>query len=95
MNLLRLLSLLALVDGEWKLVAKGPAGAWELYNMTADRTEMNNLAAQQPERVRTMVRQWETWAHRAQVLPWIWKPQYGQTAATATAGNNRKNKASR
>jgi arylsulfatase A-like enzyme len=52
----------AVRDGRWKLVAKGPAGAWELYDMATDRTEMNDLAAQQPERVRAMVGQWEAWA---------------------------------
>jgi arylsulfatase A-like enzyme len=74
-------------DGQWKLVAKGPGGAWELYDTAADRTEMNNLAAQQPERLREMVSQWETWAHRAQVLPWIWQPAYGESA-----GNSGKEK---
>lgn len=67
----------AVRDGRWKLVAKGAAGEWELYDMAADRTEMNNLAEMQPERVRTMVAQWEAWAERAQVLPWIWNPPYG------------------
>ncbi|MCL4201978.1 MAG: sulfatase-like hydrolase/transferase [Pirellulaceae bacterium] len=70
----------AVRDGRWKLVAKGPAGAWELYDMVADRTETHDLAAQQPDRVRQMVRQWEDWANRAQVLPWIWKPAYGEPA---------------
>ena len=44
----------AVRDGRWKLVAKGPAGAWELYDMVADRTELNDLAAEQPERVAAM-----------------------------------------
>ena len=30
----------AVRDGKWKLVAKGVKGAWELYDMEADRTEM-------------------------------------------------------
>jgi arylsulfatase A-like enzyme len=29
----------ALREGKWKIVAKGPGGAWELYDMEADRTE--------------------------------------------------------
>jgi arylsulfatase A-like enzyme len=65
--------------GKWKLVAKAPAGAWELYDMDADRTEMHNLAAQQPERVAAMTRKWESWAERTKVLPWIWKPPYRST----------------
>lgn len=68
----------AVRDGQWKLVAKGPQGVWELYDMTADRTEQNDLAASQPERVRTMATQWETWAKRAQVIPWIWGLPHGE-----------------
>ncbi|MBN1491089.1 MAG: arylsulfatase [Phycisphaerae bacterium] len=63
--------------GQWKLVAKGPAGPWELYDMANDRTEMHDLAAEQPQRVADMVARWEAWARRAGVLPWIWKPAYG------------------
>lgn len=66
----------AVRDGQWKLVAKGPAGPWELYDMSADRTETHNLADQHPDRVRQLVVQWESWAHRAHVLPWIWTPAY-------------------
>jgi arylsulfatase len=32
----------ALREGQWKIVAKGPAGAWELYDMSADRTESDD-----------------------------------------------------
>ncbi len=66
----------ALRAGSWKLVAKGPGGKWELYDIAADRTEMHNLAASQGERLNRMVSQWETWAKRARVLPWIWTPAY-------------------
>ncbi len=64
--------------GNWKLVAKGPAGAWELYDISRDRTELVNLAEEHPDRVRQMVAQWESWAKRAGAIPWIWKPQYGE-----------------
>jgi arylsulfatase A-like enzyme len=66
----------AVRDGRWKLTAVGPAGAWELYDMQADRTELNNLAAAHPGRVREMAAHWERWATRANVIPWIWSPQY-------------------
>ena len=66
----------AVRDGQWKLVAKGPRGPWELYDMVADRTEMNDRAAQQPERVKQLAAAWEAWAQRAQVIPWIWGPPY-------------------
>ncbi len=41
----------AMRDGPWKIVAKGPSGAWELYNMIEDRTEMRDLAVEQPDRL--------------------------------------------
>jgi arylsulfatase A-like enzyme len=62
--------------GQWKLVAKGPGGAWELYDISRDRTELDDLAAREPERVKQMVAMWEAWAERAKVIPWIWKPEY-------------------
>jgi arylsulfatase A-like enzyme len=72
----------AVRSGPWKLVAKGPAGPWELYDMRVDRTELHDQARAQPDRVAHMAAAWETWARRARVLPWIWKPPYGQTAKT-------------
>jgi arylsulfatase A-like enzyme len=63
----------AVRDGRWKLVAKGPQGAWELYDIHADRIESRDLATEQPQRVEAMARQWNDWANRAQVLPWPWR----------------------
>jgi arylsulfatase len=59
----------AIRSGEWKLVSKHPGG-WELYNINTDRTEMNDLAAQQPERVKEMSALWDAWAKRVGVMPW-------------------------
>ena len=59
--------------GKWKLVAKGKKGPWELYDLDADRTETNNLAAVHPDRVKQMTAMWQRWAERANVLPWPWK----------------------
>lgn len=58
----------AVRDGKWKLVAKEDQ-PWELYDMEKDRTEMNNLAAAEPGRVKAMAAQWDAWAARANVLP--------------------------
>jgi arylsulfatase len=66
--------------GKWKAVAVDPAGRWELYDLDADRTEMRDLAAQHPERLKQMVEQWEQWARRTNTIPWMWTPQY-RTAA--------------
>jgi arylsulfatase A-like enzyme len=58
----------AVRDGKWKLVAKEDQ-PWELYDMEKDRTEMNDLAAKEPEKVKTLARKWDAWAARANVLP--------------------------
>jgi arylsulfatase len=57
----------AIRDGDWKLVAldKRP---WELYNLAADRTELNDLAAKEPDRARKLEAAWNDWARRANVL---------------------------
>jgi len=50
----------ALRIGDWKIVSAADNGnAWELYDLKTDRAEMNNLAAAQPERVKTMAARWE------------------------------------
>lgn len=53
----------AVIEGNWKLVALKDH-SWELYNLSRDRTEMDNLAAKHPDRVRTMSSQWDKWAGR-------------------------------
>lgn len=59
--------------GDWKAVAKGPRGAWELYNIAEDRCEVHDLATTQSERLQALVAMWDKYAQRTQVLPWIWK----------------------
>jgi arylsulfatase A-like enzyme len=66
----------ALRMGDWKLVSKGPDGPWELYDIPRDRSELKDLAAAQPDRVRQMVREWDRWAKRTHAVPWPWKPAY-------------------
>lgn len=51
-------------QGQWKLVAVS-GKPWELYDMEADRTELNNLAAHMPEKVEAMKALYEDWANRS------------------------------
>ncbi len=48
-------------DGDWKLVSFR-SQPWELYNIAEDRTELNNLAAKYPERVKEMAATWHKMA---------------------------------
>lgn len=63
----------AVAEGDWKLVAKGVTGPWELYHLAKDRVEGNDLSAQFPEKAAELAAKWETWAERALVKPWPWK----------------------
>ncbi len=63
-------------DGEWKLVGRGvsmPRGLqkdkWQLYHLSEDGTELNDLAKEMPEKVKAMSDQWEAWAEKAHVYP--------------------------
>ena len=61
----------AVREGDWKLVAKGPAGDWELYNLRKDRTEQTNLAATHPELTVRLAAKFDAYAKRADVYPLV------------------------
>ena len=44
--------------GDWKLVAAGDKGPWELYDLSVDRSEANDLSQQRPDQVRELERVW-------------------------------------
>ncbi|MCH8859467.1 MAG: sulfatase-like hydrolase/transferase, partial [Proteobacteria bacterium] len=50
--------------GKWKLVSKD-RGPWELYDIEADRTELNDLSKQHVARTEQMRQAWQTWAKQA------------------------------
>jgi arylsulfatase len=45
--------------GDWKLVSAGKNGAWELYDLKADRSEMHDLASSQPAKVAELTKVWQ------------------------------------
>jgi len=45
--------------GDWKLVSAGRNGPWELYDLSRDRGESNNLSEQHPEKVRDLEARWQ------------------------------------
>ena len=66
---------IALRDGKWKMVAKTDEGkefnekTIQLFDMEADPTEMNDLSAKYPERVKGMYKDWHRWANRISAFP--------------------------
>jgi arylsulfatase A-like enzyme len=58
----------AVRDDKWKLVAT-QGGEWGLSDIDADRTELNNLAALRPDRVKDMAARWDESALRVHALP--------------------------
>ncbi len=55
--------------GDFKLVAKGADGPWELYNIATDRSEQNDLSEKDKARAERMAAMWQAYAERANVLP--------------------------
>lgn len=54
----------ALRQGDWKLVwdKQGKTRTWELYDLSVDRCEVNDLASKHPDRVASMSAAWHQWA---------------------------------
>ena len=59
----------AVRQGKWKLVSRYPED-WELYDLEADRTELNNLAQKHPAKLAELKAMYESWAERCGVRPW-------------------------
>ena len=51
----------AIRTGDWKMSAL-PDKPWQLFNITNDHTETNNLAARYPEQVKELDQAWREWA---------------------------------
>ncbi len=63
----------AIRQGKWKLVSKWSPpedNRWELFDMEADRTELNDLSAAMPEEVERLSAMWRSWGDRVGVAEW-------------------------
>jgi len=59
----------AIRKGNWKLVAEIDQ-PWELYDLDADRSETNNLAAKYPNRVKALETEYLQWAQKVGAVDW-------------------------
>jgi arylsulfatase len=59
----------AIRRGNWKLVRDYPK-PWELYDLARDRSELHDVAAQNPEIVAGLAAEWQRWADRVGVIAW-------------------------
>ncbi len=58
----------AMRKGNWKLVKRN-GGEWELYDLKADPTELNNLSVSQPEILKAMSATCQNWEKEVGVRP--------------------------
>jgi len=58
----------AVREGRYKITAL-PREPWKLYDMERDRTEIDDLSAQQTQRVETLAKKWDAWAAECHVTP--------------------------
>ena len=58
----------AIRKSDWKL-ASVKGAAWELYNLAKDRTELKDLAAEHPERVKELAKLWHHVAEHIDRVP--------------------------
>lgn len=59
----------AVREGRHKLVSKFP-GNWELYDLTADRTESKDLSSSNPKLAASLAAKYSQWATRVAAEPW-------------------------
>jgi arylsulfatase len=79
----------ALRVGDWKIVAAGKDAPWELYDLTKERSEAKNLAAEKPEKVRELSAQWE----RETAEYKLWAEKDAPQEPPAKPGKGKKKKA--
>ena len=58
----------AILLGDYKLEATSDTSSWELYNIQIDRSELNNIAGEYPDRVKSMANMWRKWADKVGVF---------------------------
>lgn len=84
----------AVIKGHWKLVSEGMqkppfTKAWELYNLSNDRAESNNLIDKNPEKSIELEQLWNAWAAANNVLPLNGKGWFEKKKEDINSNNNQ------
>ncbi len=66
----------AMIDGQWKIVRTG--AKWELYDMSTDRSETRDVAAEHPEIVAKLNSEWLAWWKDSTGGEWTGKVSKGK-----------------
>jgi arylsulfatase A-like enzyme len=66
----------AIREGDWKLVHWFEGDQYELYNLREDLSEKTNLAAQHPDRVKSMLAKLQAWQKDVGALMPVKNPSY-------------------
>ncbi len=78
----------AMRDGRWVFLTSEDRSRIELYDVIADRDQKNNLSAQEPERMKTMLRAVEQWIETLpKTIPSRLTVDGQERSATAAAGS--------
>jgi arylsulfatase A-like enzyme len=59
----------AVRKGKWKAVKDLHSDSWDLYDLSIDRSEENNVSAVYPDVLKELVAKWDEWAKQDFVLP--------------------------
>lgn len=81
----------AIREGDWKLIEWYEDGALELYNIPQDISEKNNLAAQQPDKVKALQEKLIAWRKEVNAIMPTTNPNFDPNAKSPAAAT-RKNK---
>lgn len=83
----------AIRDGDWKLIEYFENGSVELYNLSDDPGEGNNLATQLPEKTQELMKQLRNWRKETEApVPTQLNPGFGKESKKGK-GKKRRNSA--
>ena len=66
-------------DGKWKIVKEGLKNKWDLFDMSVDPTEVNDLSGKYPEQVERLDTMFTNWQQRVNIVKHVKKQKNNDT----------------